>query len=204
MERVQPSNSRQPTGNPKKRETVFLFAGKFTDEKRPQDPLFALQEVPEAKIQYVGDGPLRRFLEMTSLKLGLANRVEFLGFKNQKELPAILANADCLILPGNETWGLIVNEAMACGIPAIVSKACGCESDLIVGGETGYSFKLGDVQGLAECLRRFVARKDQDWSGNVRARISQFTIKKATEGLARAMGAQGSWMGDRRWEMDCS
>ena len=103
-----------------------------------------------------------------------------------------LAGADCLVLPsdGTETWGLIVNEAMACGTPAIVSTACGCTPDLIVQGETGYSFKLGDVQGLAECLRRFVARRNEAWSERVRAKISQYTIEKATEGLARAMAAQ--------------
>ena len=93
-------------------------------------------------------------------------------------------------IEGEETWGLIVNEAMACGTPAIVSTACGCTPDLIVQGETGYSFKLGDVQGLAECLRRFVARRNEAWSERVRAKISQYTIEKATEGLARAMAAQ--------------
>ena len=193
----------------------FLFAGKFSEEKRPQDPLLALKEVPDARLVYVGDGAMRQELKKICEECGLTERVEFLGFKNQKELPAILASADCLILPGNETWGLIVNEAMACGTPAIVSTACGCQPDLIVEGETGYSFMLGDVQGLAECMRRFVARKDQDWSGSVRAKIGQYTIEKATEGLARAMAASrqfkfnrspstlgaGRPLRGRRWEM---
>ena len=139
----------------------------------------------------MGDGPLRPQLEERAGRPDLKGRVEFAGFKNQQELPAYLAGADCLVLPsdGTETWGLIVNEAMACGTPAIVSEACGCEPDLIVHDQTGYSFRLGDVQGLAECLRRFVARKDEGWSERVRAKISQYTIEKATEGLARAMAA---------------
>jgi glycosyltransferase involved in cell wall biosynthesis len=165
----------------------FLFAGKFTKEKRPQDPLLALKEVPGARLVYVGDGPMRQELKRICEECGLTERVEFLGFKNQKELPAILAGADCLILPGNESWGLIVNEAMACGTPAIVSTACGCEPDLIVEGEIGYSYPLGDVQGLAECMRRFVMRKNEGWSERVRAKISQFTIEKATEGLFKAV-----------------
>jgi glycosyltransferase involved in cell wall biosynthesis len=169
----------------------FLFAGKFIPKKRVMDLLEAAAKVPEARVVLVGDGPLRSELEKRAAKPDLKGRVEFAGFKNQQELPAYLAEADCLVLPSDatETWGLIVNEAMACGTPAIVSKACGCEPDLIVEGETGYSFQLGDVKGLVECLRRFVARKDQDWSGKVRAKISQFTIEKATEGLARAMAA---------------
>ncbi len=169
----------------------FLFAGKFIPKKRVMDLLEAAAGVPEARVVLVGDGPLRPQLEDRAGRPDLKGRVVFVGFKNQQELPAYLAGADCLVLPsdGTETWGLIVNEAMACGTPAIVSRACGCEPDLIDEGETGYSFKLGDVQGLADCLRRFVARKDQDWSGKVRAKISQFTIEKATEGLARAMAA---------------
>jgi glycosyltransferase involved in cell wall biosynthesis len=170
---------------------TFLFAGKFIPKKRVMDLLEAVAKVPEARVVLVGDGPLRPQLEKRAERPDLKGRVEFAGFKNQQELPAYLAGADCLVLPsdGTETWGLILNEAMACGTPAIVSTACGCEPDLIDEGETGYSFKLGDVQGLVDCLRRFVAKKDQDWSGKVRAKIGQFSIEKATEGLARAMAA---------------
>ncbi len=172
--------------------TTFLFAGKFIPKKRVMDLLEAAAGVPEARVVLVGDGPLRSQLEERAGRPDLKGRVEFAGFKNQQELPAYLAGADCLVLPsdGTETWGLIVNEAMACGTPAIVSTACGCEPDLIVHDQTGYSFRLGDVQGLAECMRRFVTKKDQDWSGKVRAKISQFSIEKATEGLARAMAAR--------------
>ena len=166
----------------------FLFAGKFSEEKRPQDPLLALKEVPDARLVYVGDGAMRQELKKICEECGLTERVEFLGFKNQKELPAILASADCLILPGNETWGLIVNEAMACGTPAIVSTACGCTPDLIVQGETGYSFRLGDTHALADRLRLFIQNKDRDWASAVRAKIAEYSMAKATEGLARAMG----------------
>jgi len=199
--------------------TTFLFAGKFIPKKRVSDLLEAAAGVPEARVVLVGDGLLRPqleerarqndlmeevghspFAERAGLREGgefchreggRISRVLFAGFRNQGQLPAYLARADCLVLPsdGTETWGLIVNEAMACGTPAIVSKACGCEPDLIVEGDTGYSFKLGDVQGLVDCLRRFVAKKDQDWTGKVRAKIRQFSIEKATEGLARAMAA---------------
>ena len=103
-----------------------------------------------------------------------------------------MAAADCLVLPsdGTETWGLIVNEAMACGKPAIVSEVCGCAPDLIEEGETGYSFPLGDTRALAGRLREFVKHKDQEWATKVCAKIGQYTMEKATEGLARAIAAR--------------
>ena len=169
--------------------TTFLFAGKFIPKKRVMDLLEAAASVPEARVVLVGDGPLRSQLEERAGKPDLKGRVEFAGFKNQQELPPYLAGADCLVLPsdGTETWGLIVNEAMACGTPAIVSKACGCEPDLIEEGETGYSFQLGNVRGLAECMNRFVAHRDQRWSEKVRAKISHYTMERAAEGLFRAL-----------------
>ena len=165
----------------------FLFAGKFTEEKRPQDPLLALKEVPDARLVYVGDGTMRRELKKICEECGLTERVEFLGFKNQKELPAILAGAECLILPGNESWGLVVNEAMACGTPAIVSTACGCAPDLIDEGETGYSFPMGSTRALADRMRLFIKNRSRGWDENVRAKVSRFSISKATDGLFRAL-----------------
>ena len=110
------------------RGAVFLFAGKFIPKKRVSDLLEAAAKVPKARVVLVGDGPLRSELEKRAAKPDLKGRAEFAGFKNQQELPAYLAEADCLVLPsdGTETWGLIVNEAMACGTPAIVSTGCGC------------------------------------------------------------------------------
>lgn len=180
------------SGNRKAEKSVeFLFAGKFIPKKRVMDLLEAAAEVPEARVVLVGDGPLRPQLEKRAGRPDLKGRVEFAGFKNQQELPAYLAGADCLVLPsdGTETWGLIVNEAMAGGTPAIVSTACGCEPDLIVQGETGYSFPLGDTHALADRLRSFIQNKDRDWASAVRAKIDGFSMQKATKGLARAIGS---------------
>ncbi|NBV86086.1 MAG: glycosyltransferase [Verrucomicrobia bacterium] len=185
---LQPPNSHLPTAISEKR-TAFLFAGKFIPKKRVMDLLEAAALVPEAKVVLVGDGPLRGQLEARAQKPDLKGRVEFVGFKNQQELPAYLAGTDCLVLPsdGTETWGLIVNEAMACGTPAIVSTACGCEPDLIVKGETGYSFPLGDTHELAECMRGFIRNKNRDWDRSVREKIKAFSIHMATEGLKKAV-----------------
>jgi glycosyltransferase involved in cell wall biosynthesis len=137
----------------------------------------------------VGDGPLRSQLEERVSRPDLKGRVEFVGFKNQQELPAYLAGADCLVLPsdGTETWGLIVNEAMACGTPAIVSTACGCAPDLIDEGQTGYSFPLGDTHALADRLRMFIQNKDRDWASAVRAKVAEYSMVQATDGLMKAI-----------------
>jgi glycosyltransferase involved in cell wall biosynthesis len=73
----------------------------------------------------------------------------FAGFLNQTEISKAYVAADCLVLPSDsgETWGLVVNEALASGLPCIVSEQCGCTEDLI-GPE--WSFKVGDWGGLAD------------------------------------------------------
>jgi glycosyltransferase involved in cell wall biosynthesis len=77
--------------------------------------------------------------------------VTFAGFLNQTEIVKAYLAADCLVLPSDygETWGLVVNEAMACGLPAIVSDRVGCGPDLIIDGVTGYIFPFGDITALA-------------------------------------------------------
>jgi len=92
---------------------------------------------------------------------------------------------------GTETWGLIVNEAMACGTPAIVSRACGCEPDLIVEGETGYSFPVGDIKALAERMRLFVKNRSRSWGESVQTKIKGYSMAKATNGLRQACTEPG-------------
>jgi glycosyltransferase involved in cell wall biosynthesis len=133
---------------------VALFAGKFISKKRPADLLRATAKVREKGIEIipvlVGAGELETSLRALAKELQVA--AQFEGFRNQTELPASYAAADFLVLPsdGGETWGLVVNEAMACGLPAIVSNAAGCAPDLIENGATGYDFSVGDIDALAE------------------------------------------------------
>jgi glycosyltransferase involved in cell wall biosynthesis len=78
--------------------------------------------------------------------------VDFLGFVNQKKISAIYASADCLVLPSNETWGLVVNEAFACRVPAIVARQAGCAPELITEGRTGWTLATPDEEELARLL----------------------------------------------------
>jgi glycosyltransferase involved in cell wall biosynthesis len=120
--------------------------------------------------------------------------VTFAGFLNQTEIVGAYVAADCLVLPSDtgETWGLVVNEAMACGIPAIVSDQVGCGPDLVSDGVTGATFPMGDVDALAKRLI--------DLSGNPSAlramggaaceRVtSHYSVERAVEGTMAAIGA---------------
>jgi glycosyltransferase involved in cell wall biosynthesis len=133
---------------------TFLFSGKFVDKKRPMDVVEALRLVEQrggrAQVLMVGDGPLRGELE--SAAQGLP--VRFTGFLNQSEITAAYAASDCLLLPSThgETWGLVVNEAMACGLTAIVSDQVGSAVDLVTPGLTGERFPCGDVNAFAGCI----------------------------------------------------
>ncbi len=146
---------------------VALFVGKFIEKKRPGDLLHALsflkgsadlpasQDAQQRAINslavFVGAGELENELRATATRLGVP--AHFAGFKNQSELPACYVAADVLVLPSeSETWGLVVNEAMACGTPAIVSDAVGCAPDLIEEGKTGFVFPVGNIAELAARL----------------------------------------------------
>jgi len=140
----------------------FLFAGKLQDKKRPQDLLEAmrlLQQHPPTSqhpihLLIVGSGHLEETCRAQAVAQGLP--VSFAGFLNQSEIASAYAASDCLVLPSDhgETWGLVVNEAMACGLPAVVSHLVGCREDLILEGKTGLSYRCGDSQALASCLAR--------------------------------------------------
>jgi glycosyltransferase involved in cell wall biosynthesis len=115
----------------------------------------------------------------------------FTGFLNQSELPAAYVAADVMVLPSeSETWGLAVNEAMACGLSAIVSDAVGCAPDLIEDGKTGFTFPLGDAAALAERLERLAGMQDChfDFTTALSQKLTHYSVKVAAEGTAQVFG----------------
>jgi glycosyltransferase involved in cell wall biosynthesis len=118
--------------------------------------------------------------------------VHFAGFKNQSELPACYSAADALVLPsdGGETWGLVVNEALACGVPAIVSDQVGCADDLIRTGETGFVFPCGDVAQLSDRMSAIVDLLGADESrlrNAARVRVQAYTADAAAVAVLQAL-----------------
>ncbi len=144
-------------------ELALLFAGKLIPCKRPGDLVAVVQrlraEGVPAQAVFVGAGPLEGQLRDQAQATG--SPAYFAGFKNQSEMPACYGAADLLVLPSDsETWGLAVNEAFACGLPAVVSSAVGCAPDLIEEGLTGAVYTPGDLAGLHGAIRRMAGSKD--------------------------------------------
>jgi glycosyltransferase involved in cell wall biosynthesis len=169
---------------------VVLFAGKLVPKKRPEDLITALERaaLPRATALLAGDGVLREHCESAARKAGI--RAVFAGFQNQSEMPKAYAAADVLVLPSGwkETWGLAVNEAMACGLPAFVSDAAGCAADLIIPGKTGATFPPGDVDRLAKLLQTD-SGKLTVMGAEARRHVASFSAVAAADGIMQALGA---------------
>jgi glycosyltransferase involved in cell wall biosynthesis len=137
----------------------------------------------------VGDGELRRPCEEAALRSSVP--VCFAGFLNQGRMPDAYAAADCLVLPSDcgETWGLVVNEAMACGLPAIVSDQVGCGPDLIREGATGHVFRCGDVDDLSAKMGAMAAaiRSGKDFAPRVREHVAAYSVETLTANTVRAL-----------------
>jgi len=140
--------------------TVFLMPAKLVERKDPVTLLKAFLDLTESRpgeahLIFVGDGALD-----SSLRAQAAGRrdVHFTGFQNQAIMPTVYRLADVIVLPSSrgETWGLAINEGMACGRPAIVSDRVGCGKDLINAGHTGFVFEHGDTGGLKQSMTHFV------------------------------------------------
>ena len=133
----------------------FLYVGRFSPEKNLTRLLEAYRSYREAQpdgwgLVLVGDGPQREELLGTAREAGLAH-VRWPGFKQIDELPSYYALSSALILPSSgEPWGLVVNEAMACGLPVLVSDRCGCAADLVEQGGNGRTFDPHDVGEMAD------------------------------------------------------
>lgn len=171
---------------------VSLFVGKFQEKKRPADLLRAAVELPgDHLVVFVGSGELD--VRLRSLALGLGVNCCFAGFKNQSQLPAVYAAADVLVLPsdGGETWGLVVNEAMACGIPAIVSDACGCAPDMIEPGETGYIFPMGDTSSFAERIEKVMRARSvgHNWRPALERKSQVYSLQNAASGAVATINS---------------
>lgn len=139
---------------------VVMFCAKLQPWKCPLDLLraFATAGVPDSHLVYAGDGPLANELAQESTHLGISDRVHFLGFQNQSQLPAVYAAADLFVLPSKyDPCPAVVCEAMLCGLPVILSDEILGRRDQIDEGETGYIFPCGNVDALAEILRRSLA-----------------------------------------------
>ncbi len=170
----------------------FLFVGKLDPVKRVMDLLRAVDRARQANssihLLVVGDGEL--MTEARQMVEGLGLPVSFAGFLNQREITRAYAAADCLVLPSeSETWGLVVNEAMSCGLPALVSDRVGCWPDLVIEGRTGMVFPRGDVDALTSKLLELSSDPARLARMGTQANehIGQYSVEQAVAGTMGAI-----------------
>ncbi len=175
-----------------------LFAGKLVEVKNLPELFAALRLVvdrmPRLHLLVAGEGPLGGELRATAT--GERLPVTFAGFLNQSEIPAAYAAADVLVLPSrSETWGLVVNEAMACGLPAIVSDGVGCAEDLVEPGVTGFVYRAGSAEELAARLVAVAGDDEARRAMGERARqrvVAGYSVERAVEGTLAALRFVGA------------
>jgi glycosyltransferase involved in cell wall biosynthesis len=178
---------------------ILLFAGKLIERKRPQDLLEAYAQLmrdikgarPSPYLLFVGEGELRKQLELSAIALGLES-VKFVGFKNQSELPALYDLCDLFVMPTvNEPWGLVVNEVMNAGCAVVVSDEVGCGPDLVEDGVNGVVFKARDVADLTRALSEMLAdpMRLAHMGAKSLERINQWSFEEDVAGLRAALAA---------------
>lgn len=171
---------------------LFLFAGKFIEKKKPFDFVKAIELLPRdgaAAGLMVGDGPMAHDVRDYCTRNKIP--VYFSGFLNQSQMPRAYAASDVLVLPSDarETWGLVVNEAFASGLPAIVSQESGCSEDLIVPGVTGMVFACGNIRRLAESMLELRNNSSLRVSMGQHARrlIEGYSFSRTVDGFMQAL-----------------
>jgi len=135
-----------------------------------------------------GDGPLREAIQRQIERLSLTECVHMLGRKTYDQLPQLYASASGFIMPSfAETWGLVVNEAMAAGLPVLVSQAAGCRTDLIKEGVNGHVFDPKNTHQLAMLLAKLAASPHRkDMSDASRRIIRDWDLRRFAVGLTEA------------------
>jgi glycosyltransferase involved in cell wall biosynthesis len=108
-----------------------------------------------------GMGPLETELRASVTAAGLETKVHFPGLLHYPDLPAYYGIAGAFVLPSvSDQWGLVVNEAMAAGLPVLVSSPCGCAPDLVCEGENGFTFDPENTETLAERMKQVAEMDD--------------------------------------------
>ena len=137
-----------------------------------------------------GSGPGGDELVALAHSLGISKFVHFVGPKPYDELPAYYALAGGFIHASTtEQWGLVVNEAMACGLPVLVSSRCGCADNLVQDGINGYTFDPFSPNSIAESMRTLVAHEKDlaAWGKASQSIVADWSPSRFAAGLVQAV-----------------
>jgi len=139
-------------------EHYFLAVGRFIPKKNLDGLLqayarYRVRASDPWSLVLLGSGPLDEDVRRWCRQLGLEDHIHLPGFRQYDELPVYYGLADVFVHASRrEQWGLVVNEAMAAGLPVVVSNRCGCVLDLVEDGKNGFSFSPSDPDAFADAL----------------------------------------------------
>lgn len=147
-------------------EKYFLCVGRQISCKNFDIVIEAFKQVAtqeaEFDLVFVGAGEESDKLRSLAGEL-YENKIHFIPFQSPENLSVIYQKAYCFILPSlSETWGLVVNEAMASGLPVIVSQYCGCVNTLVINGKNGFVFSPGHVEELASYMKKIICLSSEE------------------------------------------
>ena len=172
----------------------FLCAGRLVPEKGVFDLLAAYAKLEERErsqigLVFAGDGASRFQLEERAAAIH-PGCVRFCGFVHREEMAELYALAEALVFPTHsDPWGLVVNEAMACGLPVIASEVAGCVPDLVENAENGFVVPRGDVEEFVRAMRMLLSNPAvaREMGASSALRIQAFTPEACAEGFSRAV-----------------
>ena len=170
---------------------IIAFCGYLIPRKRPEliiDAISALRLEERPAVLFIGRGPLEETLRRQAAALGV--EALFAGFREGEDLARHYLCADFLILPSDDDpWGLVVNEAMAAGLPVIGSDACGATLDLVINGVTGFAFRAGDAADLRRAIEGMLARDIAAMGDVARDHIAGWTPLHSAHSLQACLRA---------------
>jgi len=191
-----------------KNDYVVLFVGRLIKVKGLFTLLKGFKKVKEkfsnVSLLIAGDGVLRKSLEGFTKREKLED-VYFTGFVSPERLPRYYAISDIFVLPSNyEPWGVVVNEAMASGLPVVLSDKVGSRDDLLKEGVNGFCFKSGEHEELANILKEMLSnpKKLKQMGEKSREIIKGYDYSYCEENLKKALKSLGivNWLISKKEE----
>lgn len=172
------NNIRQSLGI--KEKNVILAVGQFIDRKGFDVLIKAFSKMPEdCGLYFVGGKPTKQYLDIVE-QYNIAN-VHFIDFMEKEKLKSYYAAADIFVHPTREDiWGLVINEALAAGLPVITTNRCGAGLELIKNNENGFLVNVEDIDELYEKMQTILYNKDlkQKMEKNAVEVIKNYTVEE--------------------------
>lgn len=162
LDKIMNLKDTQKKNNPKNTKRNFLFVGRLSKEKNIITLLKAFNNLRSVDNKWgliiIGDGPQKEDLLIYIKNNNLGDRVYLPGFIQQNDIVKYYSMSDVFILPSkSEPWGLVVNEAMLCNLPVIVSSRCGSASELVKEGINGFTFNPDNQDTLEKLMLKFMS-----------------------------------------------